>query len=211
MIDKPIEAVKREQAEEIAAALRQEFAPANPPDATADCYRIAGYVNGLVGAARPDCDLLLPHWDSGLKWADANNPLPDDPLWGGGVRAGVRWDGTFYRDLSRFAGSGPLFWSAYLKPGSAPGIKNGFWLNFGSGWAHLANDDPAQILTGASQRLYFDSVANQWKLVIEPTMFVTGAVVDVWSGSKSGGIDPVGIYTRVSGCDPAATLSVTAN
>jgi hypothetical protein len=63
---------------------------------------------------------------------------------------------------------------------------------------------------GASQRLYFDSAANQWKLVIEATMFVTGAVVDVWSGSKSGGTDPVGTYTRVSGCDPTASLSVTA-
>jgi len=193
-----------------AAFLRDTLSPVTPPGSTADCYRIAGYVNGLVGAAKPGCDLLLPHFDSGLKWADANNPLPDDPLWGGGVRAGVRWDGTFYRDLNRFASSGPLFWCAYLKPGSAAGDKKGYWLNFGSGWAHLANDDPAQIQAGASQRLYFDSAANQWKLVIEATMFVTGAVVDVWSGSKSGGTDPVGAYTRVSGCDPVATLSVEA-
>ena len=66
------------------------------------------------------------------------------------------------------------------------------------------------MLTGAAPRLYFDTQANQWKLVIEATMFVTGAVVNVWSGSKSGGTDPVGTYTRVSGCDPAAALTVTA-
>ena len=182
-------------------------APAGP---TADAYRIAGYTDGLVGAAKPDCNVLLPHFDSGLKWADANNPLPDDPLWDGGGRAGVTWDGTFYRDLARYAAGGPLFWSAYLKPGSAPGIKNGYWFNFGSGWSHLANDDPAQILAGASQRIYFDTGANEWKLVIEATMFVTGAVVNVWTGSKSGGSNPVGAYTRMSGCDPAATLTVAA-
>ncbi len=124
------------------------------------------------------------------------------------MRAGVTWDGTFYRDLNRYAGSGPLFWSAYLKPGSAPGLKNGYWFNFGSGWAHLCNDDPSQILAGASSRLYFDVGANQWMLVIEATMFVTNAVVNVWTGSKTGGTDPVGTYTRESGCDPLATLTV---
>lgn len=183
-------------------------APGPPPGPPADSYRIAGYTNGMVGAAKPECDLLLPHWDSGLKWADANNPQPDDPLWGGGVRAGVRWDGTFYRDLARYSGGGDLFWSAYLKPGSAPGNGNGYWLNFGSGWAHLCNDDPAQLLAGASQRIFFDTIANQWQLVIEATLFVTGAVVDVWTGAKSGGSDPTGVYTRMSGCDPVGTLSV---
>ncbi len=191
------------------AYLEKMLTPSTPPGVTADCYRIAGYTNGLVGGTRPDCDLLLPHWDSGLKWPDSNNPRPDDPLWGGGVRAGVRWDGTFYRDLTRFANSGPQFWSAYLKPGSAPGDKNGFWLNFGSGWAHLANDDPAQMASGASPRIYFDTASGDWKLVIEATMFVSGAVVDVWTGRKSGGTDPVGTYSRQSGCDPAATLAVT--
>ena len=127
------------------------------------------------------------------------------------MRAGVLWDGTFWRDLNRFASGGPLFWSAYLKPGSAPGIKNGFWLNFGSGWAHLASDDPAQMPAGASPRLYFDTTAGDWKLVMEATMFVTGAVVNVWSGSKQGGTDPAGSYLRVSGCDPMATLPVEAN
>ncbi len=210
MNDKPTLAVKREQAEEIAAALRNEYAPATPPGSTADSYRIAGYVDGLVGAAKPECNVLLPHWDSGLKWPDSKNPKPDDFLWDGGVRAGVTWDGTFYRDLMRYSNSGPLFWSAYLKPGSAPGIKQGYWLNFGSGWAHLCNDDLAQINVGASPRLYFDSGANQWKLVIEATQFVTGAVVEVWSGVKAGGTDPVGIYTRVSGCDPVATLAIAA-
>jgi hypothetical protein len=195
---------------EDAAFLREVLTPAPPPGPTADVYRIAGYVDGLVGAAKPECNVLLPHLDSGLKWPDKNNPLPEDPLWGGGVRAGVTWDGTFYRDLARYASSGPRFWSAYLKPGSAPGIKKGFWLNFGSGWAHLANDDPAQLAAGASPRLYFVGAANEWRLVIEATLFVTGAVVNVWTGSKSGGADPVGTYTRISGCDPVATLAVVA-
>jgi len=112
--------------------------------------------------------------------------------------------------LNRYAASGPRFWSAYLKPGSAPGDKQGFWLNFGSGWAHLCNDDPAQLSAGASPRLCYDSGLQQWQLVIEATLFVTGAVVNVWSGMKAGGTDPVGAYTRVSGCDPVATLSVEA-
>ena len=181
-----------------------------PVGPTADAYRIAGYADGLIGAARPDCDVLLPHYDSGLKWPDSNHPQPDDFLWDGGVRAGVTWDGTFYRDLARYPAGGPLFWSAYLKPGSAPGNGNGYWFNFGSGWAHLCNDDPAQILAGASQRIYFDPVASQWLLVIEATLFVTNAVVDVWTGAKSGGPDPVGTYTRISGCDRAGTVTVGA-
>ena len=126
------------------------------------------------------------------------------------MAGGVKWDGAFYRDLSRYNASGQFFWCAYLKPGSGPGIKNGFWINYGSGWCHLANDDPAQILTGASQRLSYDGVAGNWKLVIEATMFVTYAVVDVWTGTKQGGNDPVGVYTRVTGCDPTATLAVEA-
>jgi len=125
----------------------------------------------------------------------------------------LEWDGTFYRDLARYGQSGALFWSAYLKPGSGPGNKNGYWFNFGSGWCHLANDDPAQILTGASQRLFYNVgrkpsltrrgspqtphgaaggtsagscdpayTAGYWNLVIEATMFVTYAVVNVWTG-----------------------------
>ena len=146
--------------------------------------------------------------DSGLTWGDENNPQPGDWCWDGGVAGGVTWDGVFYRDMSRYAGSGELFWSAYLKPGTAPGMKNGYWLNFGSGWSHLANDDVAQILTGASQRLYYE--AGNWHLVIEATMFVTNAVVNVWTGIKSGGTDPTGTYTRISGCDPTATFTVVA-
>ena len=188
----------------------QPSTPVPPPGPTADVYQIAGYTDGLVGAAEPGCDILLPHWDSGLKYSDPNNPQPDDPVWGPGVAGGVRWDGTFYRDLTRYAGSGQLFWSAYLKPGTAPGSKNGYWLNFGSGWSHLANDDFAQILTGASQRILYDSVAGHWKLVIEATMFVTYAVVNVWTGIKQAGNDPTGVYTRITGCDPTATLSVEA-
>ena len=72
----------------------------------------------------------------------------------------------------------------------------------------LANDDFAQILTGASQRILYDNVAGHWSLVIEATMFVTYAVVNVWTGMKPGGNDPVGTYTRISGCDPLATLTV---
>ena len=120
---------------------RQHDAPAGP---TADAYRIVGYQDGLVGAARPDCDLLLPHYDSGLRWPDSNNPQPDDPRFDGGVRGGVMWDGTFWRDLARYAASGPLFWSAYLKPGSAPGIGNGYWLNFGQ---KPAGNDPVGAYT----------------------------------------------------------------
>jgi len=131
-------------------------------------------------------------------------------LYGGGVGGGVKWDGRFYRDLLRYSQSGSLFWSAYFKPGSSPGIKNGFWINFGSGWSHLANDDCTQILTGASQRIGWDSLTGHWQLVIEATMYVTGAVVNVWTGIKPAGTDPTGQYIRVTGCDPVATLTVGA-
>jgi len=186
----------------------QPSAPVPPVGPTADVYRIAGYVDGLIGAKRPECDVLRPHYNSGLKYPDKNNPLPTDVLWGGGVRAGLRWDGTFYRDLSRYGQSGTLFWCSYLKPGSGPGNKNGYWFNFGGGWSHLANDDFAQLLTGASQRIYWDSSTGHWTLVIEATMFVTYAVVNVWTGIKSIGNDPIGQYTRQSGCDPALMLTV---
>lgn len=154
--------------------------------------------------------MLLPHYDSGLRFADENNPQPDDPLFDGGVSGGVTWDGTFWRDLVRYPAGGQFFWSAYWKPGTAPGMKNGYWLNFGSGWAHLANDDPSQLLTGASQRIFYDTVAGNWKLVIEATMFVTHAVVNVWTGLKAGGNDPTGPYTRIAGCDPTPTLTIEA-
>ena len=110
--------------------------------------------------------------------------------------------------MARYAGSGQFFWSAYLKPGTGPGMKQGYWLNFGSGWSHLANDDLSQILTGASQRIYWE--AGNWHLVIEATMFVTYAVVLVWAGIKPGGNDPTGTYTRTDGLDLLPTLSVEA-
>ncbi len=179
-----------------------------PVGPTADAYRIVGYIDGLVGAAKPGCDILKPHYDSGIRFADNNNPLPTDPLWGAGVRGGIKWDGTFYRDTLRYPAGGQFFWSAYFKPGSVPGIKLGYWFNFGSGWSHLANDDCSQILTGASQRIYWDSITGHWKLVIEATMFVTYAVVNVWTGVKPAGNDPTDQYTRVTGCDPVATLSI---
>ena len=179
-----------------------------PVGPTADAYRIVGYTDGLVGAASPGCDALLPHFDSGISFTDEDNPQPDDVLFDGGVSGGVKWDGTFYRDLTRYPTGGTLFWSAYFKPGAGPGIKNGYWLNFGSGWAHLANDDPAQIVTGASQRLMWNVGVGRWELVIEATMFVTYAVVNVWSGIKQGGNDPAGNYTRITGCDPLPALEV---
>ena len=37
------------------------------------------------------------------------------------------------------------------------------------------------MLTGAAPRILYDSVAGHWKLVIEATMFVTYAVVNVWT------------------------------
>ena len=89
-------------------------------------------------------------------------------------------------------------------------MQGGFWINFGYGWSHLLNDDLAQMLGGASQKLFYDSAAGHWKMVIEATMFVTLVVVDVWTGVKPGGGDPVGTFTRVSGLDPVATLSVEA-
>ena len=39
-------------------------------------------------------------------------------------------------------------------------------------------------------------------------MFVTYAVVNVWTGFKQGGNDPTGQYTRLSGCDSLPVLSV---
>ena len=54
------------------------------------------------------------------------------------------------------------------------------------------------------------TTTGRWKLVIEATMFVTYAVVDVWTGIKCGGTDPTGTYTRISGCDPTATFTVEA-
>jgi hypothetical protein len=66
------------------------------------------------------------------------------------------------------------------------------------------------MLTGAAPRVFYDAGAGHWKLMIEATMFVTGAAVPVWIGQKSVGNDPVGAYTRIDGCDPTATLTVEA-
>ncbi len=200
-------------------------APLPPPGPFAESYRIAGYQDGLV-AATPECELLLPEFDSGLEFGDEDNDQPGDWLMDGGVLGGVTWDGTFYRDLARYSGSGPLFWASYLKGGTEAGMKKGFWFNFGSGWSHLFNDDPAQILGGASQKLFWEPVAGtagaglpgsatpatggRWKLVIEATVFLTFEVVVVWSGVKIGGSDPSGIYERESGLDPLASLTIEA-
>jgi hypothetical protein len=66
------------------------------------------------------------------------------------------------------------------------------------------------MLAGASPRIYFNTDAGEWRLVIEATQFVTNAVVNVWTGAKAGGGDPAGVYQRVSGCDPLASLTVAA-
>ena len=153
---------------------------------------------------------MMARYNSGLKWPDPNNPLPTDFLWGGGVRAGRPWDGTFYRDATRYPAGGQLFWSPYLKPGSGPGLQNGYWFNFGKGFCHLANDDPAQMRTGACSRLEWDSSGGHWQLVIDATAHVTAAVVNVWTGRKSAGTDPTGAYSRVAGCDPVPLLAVAA-
>jgi hypothetical protein len=47
-----------------------------------------------------------------------------------------------------------------------------------------------------------------WRLVSEATAFVTHATLNVCTGTKHGGPDTVGQYTRLSGCDPALTLTV---
>ena len=197
---------KSDRIERAEILLSQNTAPLPPP--TGDTYKIATYTDGLVGAS-PECDVLRPKYDSGIKYA-GSEPNPEAPCWGRGISGGIRWDGTFHRDLSRYSASGDLFWSSYLKPGSAPGMKNGYWINFGSGWSHLHNDNPAEILTGASQKLFFDTAAGDWKLIIEATMFVTHAVVEVWTGTKQGGNDPTGTYSRVSGLDPVAALTIEA-
>ena len=41
-------------------------------------------------------------------------------------------------------------------------------------------------------------------------MFVTYAVVNVWTGIKPAGNDPTGQYTRITGCDPTAVLVIEA-
>jgi hypothetical protein len=46
--------------------------------------------------------------------------------------------------------------------------------------------------------------------VVEATMFVSCATVLVWSGVKSGGNDPTGVYTRTDGLDTTGMLSVEA-
>ena len=68
----------------------------------------------------------------------------------------------------------------------------------------------AAAVNRSRPRILYDSVAGHWGLVIEVTMFVTYAVVNVWTGTKSGGNDPTGQYTRIAGCDPSATLTVEA-
>jgi hypothetical protein len=187
--------------------LERGLAPHGPdPTQTAAAYRIAGYTDGLVGAT-PECGVLKPKFDSGLKF---DMPGPGRPRWGPGVGGGVPWDGTFHRDTARYLAGGPLFWSAYLKPGTAPGEKNGYWLNFGSGWCHLHNDDPAQMLSGAAPRIYYDAATTQWHLIIEATKFVTCETVLVWSGAKVGGNDPCGVYARVDGLDTTGTLTIEA-
>jgi len=46
--------------------------------------------------------------------------------------------------------------------------------------------------------------------VVEATKFVTNEVVLVWSGAKSGGNDPIGVYARTEGFDTTEMLTVEA-
>ena len=57
---------------------------------------------------------------------------------------------------------------------------------------------------------HYDTVTGQWKLIIEATMFVTGAVLPVWDGRKIDGNEPAGSYTRLAGCDATPTLAIAA-
>ena len=149
--------------------------PVLPTGPTADAYRIAGYVDGLIGAARPDCDLLRPHYDSGLKWPDKNNPQPDDPLWDAGVAGGVRGTAPSIATSPGTPPAANCSGAPTSSPAPAPATRTATGSTSVPAGAHLANDDPPQILTGAATRLYYDTVAGHWKLVIEATMFVTGA------------------------------------
>ena len=206
MSDRLDDAVRRERDGEIAEALRNEYVHhVVPPGPMAESYRIAGYADGLVGASEA-CRVLKPHFDSGLRWPDPNNRQPGDWRWDRGVSGGIEWDGVFHRDVARYPAGGELFWCSYFKAGTGPGMKNGFWINFGSGWSHLHNDNPAEVLAGAAQKLFWD--AGRWTLVIQATKFVTQEIIDVWTGSKPGGNDPAGTYTRTSGLDPVAALVV---
>ena len=74
----------------------------------------------------------------------------------------------------------------------------------------LDKTQATQILTGASQKLFYDTAAGNKTLVIEATKFVTREIIDVWTGTKQGGDDPTGVYSRLSGLDPVATLTVEA-
>ena len=72
----------------------------------------------------------------------------------------------------------------------------------------LAKDDEGK----ATQMILFrDNIgAHLATLGILATKFVTHEVIKVWAGTKTGGSDPTGTYTRDSGLDPVATLTVEA-
>jgi hypothetical protein len=54
---------------------------------------------------------------------------------------------------------------------------------------------PSRGADGSTNAASGDAAYNSgyWKLIIEATMFVTYEVVNVWTGVKSGGNDPVGV------------------
>ena len=88
--------------------------------------------------------------------------------------------------------------------------------------AHLTNDNLAIVLECPSPGRFAPGLSpggeaastasgeGDWKLVIEATMFMTGALANVWTGIKQAGNDPTGVYARITGCDPTATLTVEA-
>ena len=47
-------------------------------------------------------------------------------------------------------------------------------------------------------------------MLVEATMFGTNATVLGWSGVKSGGNDPTGVYAHMDGLDTTAALTVEA-
>lgn len=65
-------------------------------------------------------------------------------------------------------------------------------------------------VVGGTHRVVYRDYRRLLSKVIEATMFVTGAVVPVWTGLKPVSNDPTGQYTRLAGCDPTATLTVEA-
>ena len=57
--------------------------------------------------------------------------------------------------------------------------------------------------------IVFDAVDCFWQLSINCSDNIDGPV-DMWTGRKTSGSTPAGIYTKISGCDGASALTVVA-